>query len=257
MNGPRTTSLLTSSRKRQRGLSLPEIMLGLSLIAVVTASGIIAYNQVAPRVRVNTLMAGLNPAMVDVTQFIQFRYQFGQAEATSGAGATGGDWGASVVPDGGAGGVCSTASALTATDCAGLVPPGTWTAVQPQGNPNYVQFGNMPTFQMGEGQYDTDTIAEWHVPVGSSVGVEVAFQINGTGSTNQFADESFARCGPVADNAVYMIFAVESGAVCETLWTQIQGVETVSQAWCDVDYDFSTFTNTDGEAAVHACITSR
>ena len=242
-------------RRKQAGLSMPEIMLGLALIAIVTAGGLVAYNEVAPRARVNTLMAGMNPALVDITQFVQFRFQHGQAAVTSGPSGAG-VWGIGLQPDGRFT-ICPTITAM-----AQCTTPCTWGGTPAMcgggglaGNINYVQFGDMPTFRLDDGAYDADADIEWYIPIGANDAIEVGFAVAPASNAAPFGagNGDFSRCGAANIHAAYLVLAVESEAVCENLWTQIQNAEVISQAWCESDYA-GFGANTDGEAAVLACV---
>ena len=76
----------TRIEDREAGLSMPEIMLGLSVLAIVAAAGITAYNNVQPRVRANTLYSGLQGFMVDAAQYLsQYHSEENEAALTNNA----------------------------------------------------------------------------------------------------------------------------------------------------------------------------
>ena len=248
----RNTGLWAGFRQRQDGLTMPEIMLGLAMIAIVTAGGVVAFNQVAPRVRVNTIMAGVTPAMIDVTQFIQFSYSPGAAAAAPVSGPTNG-WGVGT-PAITAAAICpSLEQVACVAPCAWNAGTTTCNSAAPAGNFNYIQFENMATFRREDGGYDTDADLEWFIPIGANDAIEVAFAVQPVANEPFGAGNGdFTRCGTATDHALYMIFAAESDGVCENLWSAVGRLDAVSQSWCEVDFVLPA--NVDGEAAVLACV---
>ena len=255
-----------TEKDRQVALTMPEIMLGLALIAVVTAGGVLAYQQVAPRVVVNNMMAGLNPFATDVAQWRELYYTQtphglprGAATASESS-ATG--WGT---------GTAATAQTFTCTSitttpalcvsagCATCTPTGVGVTTCACGagtnpmDPNYSRLARIPSLILGDGTYDVDTDLEWHVPYGDD-GVEVAFAVNPDSSTPFGTNNGdFAQCGAAANHALLLKFAVESQAICENLSVNFERYAFVSQAWCGAD---AALGAADGDVAMLACVTN-
>ena len=265
MNAP-FSGLAPGVRYRQRGLTIPEVMLALSLLAIGVAGSLLAYNNIEPRVRSSHIMGELYPVLGDLSQFAAQTYRprpFGLTGAAAETiSATSAGWGPGTPSNTTMPLTCGTAPINTVGTCSSA-PGCTWVAgtcggVFSAGNPNFVRVGNIPRVQLSDGAYDLDADAEWHLPIGDNAAIDFAFAL-APASNEPFGsgNGNFVQCGDFSDQAVMFIMAVESAPVCENLWSSINGMPTVSAAWCEVDFVFPAGTNPDGEAAVLGCFRSR
>jgi len=237
-------------------MTMPEIMLGLALIAIVTASGIVAYNEVAPRVAANRIMAGMNGFVVDVTQYLTEYHSdqpAGVAEATA-SGAIQKLWaGDATIPE-------LTIPCTLVTDHAACMVAGMPEMVA---NPNLLRFANMPSLRFGEGAYDEDGDAEWHVPISTNEALDLQFDIIPTGMALGQTAAEWASCethdNPTRpDTAVAVQFAIESRAVCDNLAQAFARYDAVQQAYCLDDESNPPLAtaipaNKDGDVALNVC----
>ena len=232
----------TRIEDREAGLSMPEIMLGLSVLAIVAAAGITAYNNVQPRVRANTLYSGLQGFMVDAAQYLS-QYHSEEEETTlSTAPVNRKEWdGADATPGTF---TCSGGATLSALETAvGCVAGTAGTVV----NPNMQRVISMPSLRFGDDTYDEDAIDEWHVPVGGNDAVEVALAIlppiggnsplGRTGAGTDLWDACTIVNAAGEDTAVLVEMAIESKAVCDNLSQMVSRLDHVQSATC---YDEET-----------------
>lgn len=252
--------------KRQSGMTMPEIMLALSLIAIVTAGGIVSYGEVMPRVTANNLAAGLNGFLVDTVQYVQQNHTDqpgGQAEANSESIK---NWDAATT-----GAIDDLSVTCTATGVPHPNCPATLGTINIP-SPNLQRFANMPSLRFGEGAYDQDNVAEWHIPVSANNALEVAFSIVpqndnpfGGGGTNAAA--TFAPCpidnaATLPDTAVALQIVLDDKRVCDNLAQAVARMDHVHQAWCLDDEtdpqvipaDFGTVANRVGAVALNICL---
>ena len=231
MNSRQISNPLRSPhRRKQAGMTMPEIMLGLALIAIVTASGIVAYNEVAPRVAANRIMAGINGFVVDVTQYLTEYHsdQPGNTPESTAAGTIEKDWmGMADIPE-------LTIACAALSDHPNCTVIGTAIMVA---NPNLLRFANMPSLRFGEGAYDEDGDAEWHIPISVNEALELQFSIVPDNQPFGQAIAEWAVCETHnlttrPDTAVAVQIAIESRAICDNLAQGFARYDAVQQAYC-------------------------
>ena len=228
---------------RQRGVTMIEAMLGLAVIAAVTVGGIITYNAVAVRVEANNIASGLQAFMSDTLQYLNNYHteQPGGLPETTAQGKTVKEWqsaggtaGTAAIPPINPG--CTNAG-TPHSFCIGSGDPATIP------NPNALRFANIPSLRHGDGNYDEDAHAEWHIPYGSNSAVEISFSIipthsaTGPAPTGNFgAATEWANCassdGVGPDTAVAARLAIESKEVCDNLAQQLSRYDHVNAAYC-------------------------
>ena len=239
----------TRIEDREAGLSMPEIMLGLSVIAIVAAAGITAYNNVQPRVRANSLYAGMQGFMVDAAQYLtQYHSEENETALTGNASnrktfaATSGGTG---TPATNAAIADITITCTTAAAC----PNGSTSGTQVVPNPNMQRWTSMPSLRYGDSRYDEDVLPEWHIPIDSNTAVEVAFEIMPADSTASdlkaggsgdlwgacTIDEGGTPGAP--DTAVLVEMAIEEKDTCDNLAQMVDRLAHVQSALC---YDNET-----------------
>ena len=215
---------------------MPEIMLGLALIAVVTAGGIVAFNQVQPRVAANNIMSGFNAFNVDMVRYLTEYHTdrpgnqteaLAQAMARVPFVAAGADQ-VDTIPS--AVGTCAANMAMTA--CAAVVPGCSWNAMgmscdgTPAVDPNGLRFAGLPSLRYGDGGYDEDDDEEWHIPISANAALELQFEI--IPSTTPFGHDAadWANCPlqdttGVPDTAVAVQVDFDNKAVCDNVATAL------------------------------------
>ena len=256
----RNTGLWAGFRQRQDGLTMPEIMLGLSLIAVVSIGAITAYNQVAPRVAGNNLLSGMNAFLVDAAQYTgQFHTDqpSGQPEASvSGNAGNLKDWGGTAVVDTIT--ITCTAANVPHPDCTAAGVPAAWAVP----NPNVLRLVNMPSLRHGDGAYDQDPVAEWHIPISDNVAIEVAFEVIPDNGLSAQGVGIWGVC-PINDNptlpdtALVVQAALDNKATCDYVAQAIERMDHISNAWC-LDNETNPVApalgaNTNGDVALNMC----
>lgn len=236
----------TCIEDREAGLSMPEIMLGLSVLAIVAAAGITAYNNVQPRVRANTLYSGLQGFMVDAAQYLAQYHSEVDEGSLAGNASNEKTWAAATD--------AAVADITIACTGAGTPHPGctSGTPGTPVNenfpNPNMQRWTSLPSLRFGDDAYDEDTDAEWHIPVGGSDAIEVAFEImpaagstTGLGSTATASANVWDACtitnAAGEDTAVLVEMAIETKDVCDNLSQMVNRLDHVQSATC---YDDET-----------------
>ena len=254
----------TDARRKQRGITMPEAMLGLAIIAIVTSAGIVAYNQVVPRTTANTYYAGLQGFMVDTMSYL-VNYHTDQPGGLSEANAAkSSNVKAWTSVDGKVEDISVTCS--VAAPC----PNGNTTGTQSFANPNMQRLVNMPSLRFGDGTYDEDSVAEWHIPISANQALEVAFATIPKGSSDKCApglstNEStlWDKCECVdtasaSDTPLLVQIAIDDKAVCDSLAQSVARMEHVAQAFCadgETSPKVGSFdtTNTDGAVGLQIC----
>lgn len=239
--------------RRQLGVTMIELMFGLAIAAGVVVGGVTAYNAVEPRMTANNLFAAMQGFMVDVAQYLEVYHQ----ETPGGipeASFSGGTSGAKTL--GGATAADNTLpvyswTCTTTNPC----PDGSTTGTQNAPNPNLQRFTSMPSIRHGQGTYDDDGEAEWHIATGSGGGIDIGFSILpaaafaqdfGFGTLNA---TYFPGCTSVTDatrpdTAVAVVMPVRDLAVCDNLSTSVERLDHVGGASC---FDSETNPAFDGD----------
>ena len=238
-----------------RGVSLPDVMLALAITAVFTTGGVLAYNNIAPRVEANRIMGGLYGWLEETSQFVRSHYTPRPYGIVTRANVTNVvAWGNGNPP---------TVPTITpdAARCngpgspwAGCTGAGTGTPAA-QLDPNLVRFANMASMRLGDSTYDADADSEWHIEIGSDRAVELAFVL--TPSAPAVANVGdFSRCGLPDASAVFVSFAIASTPVCESLAVSLGNIPVIGAAWCEATNPFagSTHPGIDGDVALLACV---
>ena len=168
-----------------------------------------------------TLYNGLQAFLVDMAQYLQVYHtdQPGGETEVDASGMYAKPWGTL-----GTASVADVAVTCTALDvpidaCTGAGTPTGLTMP----NPNMQRIANMPSLRHGDGGYDQDTAAEWHIPVSSTTALEVAFSLipevdgDGIGTAPIWASCTINDNATTPDTAAIFQIALDSKAVCDNL----------------------------------------
>ena len=231
---------------KQRGLSMPEIMLGLALIAVVVAGGIIGYNEVQPRVVANNYQAGLNGFFVDIAQWRTTSYTPQPNGNTRAQSVSEKDWAGTAAIDQFS--ITCTANGVPHPDCVG-------TTALSVPDPNLAAFSRIPALRHWDSP-DDDSTAEWSVRVSDNIHLEVAWVLVPDGSVVTAEGPSNTAWDTACENttaAAWVTVALEERlAVCEALSVSAARMDHVSTAWCS-ELTSGT-TGRDGDIGLHLCV---
>lgn len=220
--------------RRQLGLTMIELMFGLAIAAAVTIGGVIAYNNVQPRVTANNMFAAMQGFMVDVAQYLE-QYHTEQPNGLPenvAAGTSEKTWtDTAAIAD--ISYQCTAANTPAGTNCT----CGTYPCNVNSPNPNLTRWQNMPSISFSDGGYDEDTTDEWHIPRGQGEATEISWSIipDGDGAHGAAAEWAVCETGNVAgpaDTAVAVSLALDDMAVCQNLSQSIARMDHVNQAFC-------------------------
>ena len=260
--------------RKQRGVTMIEAMLGLTVIAVVTAAGIVMFQTVSVRTEAQRYTNGLTPLVVDLAEYLDSHHNanvFGPENNLQVVGKAGNlaVWNAAAMPNIGAA-MCSNVGALacgtagntacTAANCA--TGPGTSYATTDK-NPLMLRIANLPSIQFKDGIYDDDDDPEWNVSVGSREAVELRWVVEP--DTNAALGGTMITPCPITNNldkpdtAVAFQILFPNKDVCDATAKSLGRFDHVSNAFChdeDTDTNWNSgFTggDADGSAAMFLC----
>ena len=244
-------------RRRAEGVTMVEVLLGLTAIAIVVAGGIAAFQTVQVRTEARAISNALMPFVVDMAEYLQSYHDpdyFGSestfASSLTGAGVT--TIASSTLPAVATGGRCSLGTgnvcggaACTSANCS--TSGGVWTAAGAI-SPLHVRIANLPSVQFND--KDGDGTAEWNIAIDSTRNAEIRWVVEPAGNT-ALGGTNLNACAFTAnttkpDTTVAAQLFFEDKGVCDEVAKSQARFDVVQAAQCQ-DADTVT-TATDWHA---------
>ena len=236
-------------RRRAEGVTMVEVLLGLTAIAIVVAGGIAAFQTVQVRTEARAISNALMPFVVDMAEYLQSHHNpdILGSEATLASSLTNGGVTTITSPTlpVTTSGACSDTSASTEAACI-AISGATWT---PAGNSAlHVRIANLPSVQFND--KDGDGAAEWNISIDSTRNAEIRWVVEPAGNT-ALGGTNLNACAFTADTtkpdttvAAQLFF--EDKGVCDEVAKSQARFDVVQAAQCQ-DADTVT-TATDWHA---------
>ena len=257
---------------KQRGVTMIEAMLGLTVIAVVTAAGIVMFQTVSVRTEAQRYTNGLTPLVVDLAEYLDSHHNaniFGLEnvlQVTQKA-ANISTWNSATFPGLTAGqctlpaNTCGNGSqACNATRCG---PSGGIWYASGAANPLMLRIANLPSIQFKDDIYDDDTNPEWMVAIGNREAVELRWIIE-PDDGDALGNGNIDPC-PITNNlakpdtAIAFQILFPNKDVCDATAKSLGRFDHISSAFCHDSDTKSTWkagftgNDPDGNAAMFLC----